>query len=176
MAGETNAFGSWLRTENAYGVTGANMVSGGFQVAGGLASAWSGYNESKSNYRTAIHNAQQLRQYADEQVADMRLSQWLREGSNITKIGVSGFAMDSFSDVLRDDYLQNEKAARNLRDQYYAQASEMERQAKKAKKKAKRSAITKGVLGVASIAAAPFTGGASLAIGGAAMGAFGNYL
>lgn len=173
---ENSTFGNWLRTENSFGVKGVDVVSGGFKVAGGLASAWSGYNQAKSNYRTAIHNAQQLRQYADEQVADMRLSQWLREGSNVTKIGVSGFAMDSFSDLLRDDYLQNEKAARNLRDQYYAQAAEMERQAKKAKKKAKRSGITKGVLGVASIAAAPFTGGASLAIGGAAMGAFGNYL
>lgn len=173
---ENSTFGNWLRTENSWGITGADTVSGGLSLLGGVASAWSNYNQAKSDYRSAISYAQQLREYADDKVEDMRTSQWLREGTNITRISTSGFSMSSFSDVLRDDYLQNEKAAKQMRDQYYAQASQIESQAKKAKKKAKKSGLLKGAIAIGSIAAAPFTGGASLAIGGSAMGAFGNYL
>lgn len=169
---------SWGDSMSVWMDKSSNMakLSGGFEVAGGLISSFSKYKQAKSNYKTAIQNAQQLREYADEVAEDMRREHWYREGENIVNINArSGLAGGSFSDLLRQDFIETDQAARKQQNQLYAQARAMEKAAEKAKKKAKKGRNIATALGVASVGLAPFTGGASLVVGGGAMGALSSY-
>lgn len=169
---------SWGDSMSAWLDKSSNMaaLSGGFQIAGGLLSSFNTYKQAKKNYKTAIENAQQLREYADEVAEDMRKEQWYREGENIVNINArSGLAGGSFSDLLRQDFIETDQAARKQQNQLYAQARAMEKAAKKAKKKAKKGLGLSTALGIASAGLALPTGGASLAVGGGAMGVLSSY-
>lgn len=151
------------------------VVSGGFQVAGGLLSSISQYKQAKENYNTALENADEIRRYADEVAQDLRDQQVRREASNIVSISTSGLAGGSFTDALREDILETNKQAQTQRNALYAKAAEMEKQARKQKRKARDKKRLGTALAVGSVATAPFTGGASLMVGGATMGALNQY-
>lgn len=142
-------------------------IIGGIDLLGGVAGAWSRYNTSKSNVRTAQVNAAELLSATQYNAGLMRREQQRNEAANMARIAKSGLTSASFTDVLRDDLMESEAAINKMQEDAVRQAGRMVRDAEKARRKAKSGLWTQGLIGLGSAVAAPFTGGASLAVGGA---------
>lgn len=150
-----------------YGFQTKDAVSSAAGLIGGFAGSWAGYNTAKSNLRTAKANAAELLETTRYNADIMRGEQQRHEAENLARIAGAGLTSASFSDVLRDDLMQSEAAIKQMTTQAIKDSSNMVAAAQKARRKAKTGMLVQTLLGGASTALAPFTGGLSLIGGGA---------